>query len=71
MTFKAEAATSKALRAGPDNDTLRALSSLYRQGSLGDAAGVRPGVIDVCRRAKFDAGSRTKARHASNPWPTT
>lgn len=61
MTFKAEAATSKALRA---------LSSLYRQDSMGDAAGVRRGVIDVRRRAKFDAGSRAMARHASNPWPT-
>jgi acyl-CoA-binding protein len=69
MTFQAGAATWKALRAGPDNDTLRALSSLYRRGSLGEAAGA-PGVIDVRRRAKFDAGSRAKARRASEPWPT-
>ncbi len=71
MTFKAEAATSKALRAGPDNDTLRALCSLDKRGSLGDATGAHPGVMDVRRLAKFDAGTRAKARHASKPWPAT
>ena len=53
--FEAAAATSKTLRTAPDNDTLLALYSLYKQGSIGDATGARPGMMDVLGRAKFDA----------------
>jgi carboxylesterase len=53
--FEAAAAASKMLRKAPDNDTLLALYSLYKQGSVGDVAGARPGVMDVVGRAKYDA----------------
>jgi carboxylesterase len=53
--FEAAAATSKTLRKAPDNDTLLALYSLYKQGSMGDVTGARPGVIDVVGRSKYDA----------------
>jgi len=53
--FEAAAAASKTLRRAPDNDTLLALYSLYKQGSVGDVAGARPGVMDVVGRAKYDA----------------
>ena len=47
--------TTHMLNAWPDNDTLLALYSLYKQGSVGDCSGTRPGVMDVVGRAKFDA----------------
>lgn len=55
--FEAAAVTSRTLRKAPDNDTLLALYSLYKQGSVGDTGGARPGVMDVVGRAKFDAWS--------------
>jgi carboxylesterase len=53
--FEAAAALSKTLRQAPDNDTLLALYSLYKQGSVGDVSGARPGITDVVGRAKYDA----------------
>lgn len=58
--FEAAAAASKTLRKAPDNDTLLALYSLYKQGSVGDVAGSRPGVMDMIGRAKFDAWAARK-----------
>jgi len=58
--FEAAAVASKTLRKAPDNDTLLALYSLYKQGSIGDVAGARPGVMDVIGRAKFDAWDARK-----------
>ncbi len=58
--FEAAAATSKTLCAAPDNDTLLALYSLDKQGSMGDATGARPGTTDVLGRAKFDAWAACK-----------
>jgi carboxylesterase len=55
QAFEAASVTSKTLRKAPDNDTLLALYSLYKQGSMGDATGARPGVMDMVGRAKFDA----------------
>jgi carboxylesterase len=53
--FDAAAAASKTLRKAPDNDTLLALYSLYKQASVGDASGERPGALDMVNRAKYDA----------------
>ena len=53
--FEQASVTSKTLQKAPDNDTLLALYSLYKQGSVGDCSGTRPGVMDVVGRAKFDA----------------
>jgi acyl-CoA-binding protein len=41
----------------PDNDTMLKLYALYKQATVGDAAGERPGAFDFVRRAKFDAWS--------------
>jgi acyl-CoA-binding protein len=41
----------------PGNDTLLKLYALYKQATIGDAAGERPGAFDFVRRAKFDAWS--------------
>ena len=69
--FEAAAALSKTLRKAPDNDTLLALYSLYKQGSVGDVTGARPGVMDMVGRAKYDAwsGRRGTAReHAMSEY---
>lgn len=39
----------------PDNNTLLKLYALYKQATLGNASGERPGSFDFVRRAKFDA----------------
>jgi carboxylesterase len=59
-TFEAATAASKMLKKAPDNDTLLALYSLYKQASVGDASGERPGALDMINRAKFDAWSARK-----------
>jgi carboxylesterase len=58
--FDNAAAMSKTLRHAPDNETLLALYSLYKQAGSGDVAGERPGALDVINRAKFDAWAKRK-----------
>jgi carboxylesterase len=58
--FDAAAAASKTLRKAPDNDTLLALYSLYKQASVGDVSGERPGALDMVNRAKYDAWMKRK-----------
>jgi carboxylesterase len=59
-TFEAATAASKLLKKAPDNDALLALYSLYKQASVGDASGERPGALDMINRAKFDAWTSRK-----------
>ncbi len=44
----------------PDNNTLLKLYALYKQGSVGDVTGKRPGFTDFKGRAKFDAWDNLK-----------
>jgi len=60
VDFDAAASVSKTLRKAPDNDTLLALYSLYKQATVGDVSGERPGALDMVNRAKFDAWSGRK-----------
>lgn len=53
--FAAAAEASKTLPARPDNDTLLKLYSLYKQATVGDVEGSRPGFMDPVGRAKYDA----------------
>jgi len=53
--FEQALADSKTLPERPDNATLLQLYALYKQGSIGDASGERPGFTDFVGRAKFDA----------------
>lgn len=43
------------LKTTPSNDELLELYSLYKQGTVGDVQGRRPGILDFKGRAKFDA----------------
>ena len=53
--FDQAQADSKNLPERPDNMTLLKMYALFKQASLGDASGERPGFTDMVARAKFDA----------------
>jgi diazepam-binding inhibitor (GABA receptor modulator, acyl-CoA-binding protein) len=50
----------KTLKSAPSNDTLLELYALYKQGTVGNTDGKRPGMLDVKGRAKFDAWDKRK-----------
>jgi len=50
----------KHLNTTPPPAILLELYSLYKQGSLGDVTGSRPGFLDIRGRAKFDAWKKKK-----------
>lgn len=60
--FEAAAALSRTLARAPDEASLLRLYALYKQGSVGDATGERPGVLDVVGRAKYDAWAALRGR---------
>ncbi len=64
--FAAAAEASKTLPARPDNDTLLKLYSLYKQASVGDVEGSRPGFMDPVGRAKFDAWEKLEGMSAED-----
>ncbi len=41
-------------------EVLLKLYSLYKQGTTGDVAGKRPGMLDIRGRAKYDAWAKRK-----------
>ena len=49
---------SKQLPEKPDNMTLLKLYALYKQASVGDVDGKRPGFTDLVGRAKWDAWNK-------------
>ncbi|MFM1921517.1 MAG: hypothetical protein RLZZ303_3151 [Candidatus Hydrogenedentota bacterium] len=53
--FQAASAQVTQLSQAPDNLTKLRLYALYKQGSSGDCAGARPGMLDMVGRAKYDA----------------
>ena len=64
--FEAAAAASKNLKERPDNDTMLRLYALFKQATLGDAEGKRPGFTDMIGRAKFDAWAAAKGKSADD-----
>ena len=55
--FEAAQQRVKQLTHTPSPDQLLALYSLYKQATLGDVTGSRPGMLDFKGRAKYDAWS--------------
>lgn len=60
--FQSAQAQVQTLSRRPSNDTLLQLYALYKQGSVGDVQGRRPGLLDVKGRAKFDAWARQRGK---------
>jgi diazepam-binding inhibitor (GABA receptor modulating acyl-CoA-binding protein) len=58
--FSAAAQAAKQLPQRPDNDTLLKLYALYKQATVGDVSGSRPGFTDFAGRAKYDAWTKLK-----------
>jgi diazepam-binding inhibitor (GABA receptor modulating acyl-CoA-binding protein) len=50
----------KTLTKNPGNEAMLELYSLFKQGSIGDASGSRPGMFDMVGRAKYDAWAKLK-----------
>jgi len=50
----------KKLARRPANEQLLQLYALYKQATLGDAKGSRPGMLDLVGRAKWDAWAARK-----------
>jgi diazepam-binding inhibitor (GABA receptor modulator, acyl-CoA-binding protein) len=48
------------LKTRPSNDQLLELYALYKQATVGDVEGSRPGMLDVKGRAKYDAWAKRK-----------
>jgi acyl-CoA-binding protein len=58
--FEAAVASANQTKKKPDNATLLKLYSYFKQASVGDATGARPGGFDFVGGAKFDAWSKLK-----------
>jgi len=50
----------KTLTEAPGNDELLELYAFFKQATVGDVSGSRPGMLDFKGRAKFDAWSKKK-----------
>ena len=62
--FEQAVAESKQLPEKPDNMTLLKIYALYKQASVGDVEGKRPGFSDMVGRAKFDAWATLQGKSA-------
>lgn len=60
--FDQAVAESKQLPAKPDNMTLLKIYSLFKQATVGDVQGDRPGMTDFVNRAKWDAWKELKGK---------
>lgn len=58
--FEQAAANVQNLSRQPGNDVLLELYSLYKQATVGDVSGSRPGMFDMVGRAKYDAWAKLK-----------
>jgi diazepam-binding inhibitor (GABA receptor modulating acyl-CoA-binding protein) len=58
--FDAAAADVKKLPERPDNEALLKLYAFYKQATIGDVEGSRPGLLDFAGGAKFDAWAKLK-----------
>ena len=50
----------KTLKEAPSNDELLELYALFKQATVGEVSGSRPGMMDFKGRAKFDAWTKKK-----------
>jgi diazepam-binding inhibitor (GABA receptor modulating acyl-CoA-binding protein) len=64
--FEAAAEASKQLSRRPDNETLLKLYAYFKQATVGDVAGKRPGMLDMVGRAKYDAWAGIKGTAADS-----
>ena len=63
--FDKAVADSKNLPEKPDNATLLQIYALYKQATVGEVEGKRPGFTDMVGRAKWDAWNEIKGKDAN------
>jgi len=68
--FDAAAEASKQLSRRPDNETLLKLYAYFKQATVGDVAGKRPGMFDMVGRAKYDAWAGIKGTSTDSAMQT-
>ncbi len=59
-TFETAARDAQSLPKRPGNESLLKLYALYKQATVGDVTGKRPGFTDMVGRAKYDAWADRK-----------
>ncbi|HEY9028570.1 MAG TPA: acyl-CoA-binding protein [Burkholderiaceae bacterium] len=64
--FEKAVAESKTLPEKPDNMTLLKIYALYKQSTVGDVDGKRPGFTDMVGRAKWDAWNELKGKEVED-----
>jgi len=60
--FEQAAVDAKKLPKRPDNNTLLKLYALYKQATVGDVSGSRPGGFDMEGKFKYDAWAKLKGK---------
>ena len=60
QTFAEAQERVKTLPRRPGNERLLQLYALYKQATVGDVAGKRPGMLDLVGRSKYDAWAARK-----------
>ncbi|MEM6958379.1 MAG: acyl-CoA-binding protein [Myxococcota bacterium] len=58
--FDSAVTAVKGLPKTPDNQSLLDLYAAFKQATVGDVSGKRPGMLDVKGRAKYDAWAKLK-----------
>jgi len=58
--FEQAAEAAKSLPERPDDATMLSLYALYKQGTVGDVQGARPGFFDFVGAAKYEAWEKLK-----------
>ena len=58
--FESAAADAQKFKKRPDDEDLLRLYSLFKQASVGDVQGERPGAFSFTDRAKYDAWAKLK-----------
>jgi acyl-CoA-binding protein len=58
--FETAATEVKSLPKRPDDKTMLSLYAFYKQATVGDITGPRPGGFDMVGKAKYDAWARLK-----------
>lgn len=60
--FEAAQVRVKGLSERPSNEDMLQLYALFKQGSVGDVTGKRPGMLDMINRAKYDAWAEQQGK---------
>ncbi len=64
--FETAAQEVQQLAKKPDDQTLLKLYALYKQATVGDVQGSRPGFMDMAGRFKYDAWAKLKGASADD-----